>query len=63
LRVEKIEEDVAYLKEYLSYGQERCLGGVEILLSKREGLLRFVAMPPHGLPSGEAVLSRVPRSL
>jgi hypothetical protein len=63
LRVEKIEEDVAYLKEYLSYGQERCLGGVEIRLSKREGSLRFVAMPPNGLPSGEAVLSRVPRSL
>ena len=61
LAFEKVEDGVAYLKEHLSYGQDRCLDGLEIQISKHEGLLRFAVVLPNGAPGGEGVLTRVPR--
>lgn len=62
LAFDKIEGDIAFLKENLSYGQDRCLGGLEIQISKQDGLLRFAVVLPDGSPGGEGALSQMPGS-
>jgi hypothetical protein len=60
LSVEKIDGDVAYLPEKITYGRGNCLDGVQVQLSKQDGLLRFVVVLPDGSRGGEGVLSPVP---
>ena len=60
LQVEKIEDGTAYLRERLAYGRLTCLDGVQVQLSRQDGLLRFVAVLPDGSPGGEGRLSLVP---
>ncbi|HLF78923.1 MAG TPA: hypothetical protein VJB57_15700 [Dehalococcoidia bacterium] len=59
LRLEKIEDGVAYLRENIIYGTSNCLNGVQVQLSKRGGHLRFVVLLPDGTPGGEGSLSPV----
>jgi hypothetical protein len=60
LQVETIEGGTAYLRERITYGQQTCLDGVEVQLSERDGLLRFVVVLPNGSPGGEGRLTLVP---
>jgi hypothetical protein len=60
LTVEKIDDGVAYLRENITYGQDHCLNGVQIQLSKDGDLLRFVVVLPDGSHGGECLLSPVP---